>query len=96
MASLDFKLYTFSVLVPDDGGRQPKYIGGNIICIGLYILYEQLVGFLIKEEILFFPCQSFLRLLYPTAYGLTYHSFVTLFYKHIPVKYPLTISLSCS
>lgn len=32
--------------VTDDGGRPPKYVGGNIICI--YALYVQVVGCLIK------------------------------------------------
>jgi len=44
--------------VTDDGGRLPKYVGGRIICIHIYmcvcvcvcvcVLYVQVVGCLIK------------------------------------------------
>jgi hypothetical protein len=45
MASIYFKLYTFQELLPEDGGQTPKHVQGNIC---LYVLYVQVVGFLIK------------------------------------------------
>ena len=47
MASSGFQLYKLQVLLPDDGGRPPKHVGGNIIrspCV-FYMLYVLAVGF---------------------------------------------------
>jgi hypothetical protein len=33
MASLNFKVKTFYVLLPDDGCRLPKHVAGKTVCV---------------------------------------------------------------
>jgi len=38
MASLAFKLHTFQIFPPDNGGRPPKHVGENIMFYTLFML----------------------------------------------------------